>query len=189
MERESQEADIAKARAINIQGLKDLITGKRFIGQEIPTQYMAVGGRVGFADGPDDPNKRKFMKVLGGLTALPFVGKFFKAAEPVAEVAPQVVEGAKKIPPYFFKLVDKIKKFGEDATRYLKSSEREQVTSYRTADADYELYEDLNTGSMQIKIRKGDPDGSTGYKEEELTLTRGQSDESSGVLPDCTAKV
>ena len=69
-------------------------------------------------------------------------------------------------------------------TRQLKSSEREQVTSYRTSDADYELYEDLNTGSQQIKIRKGDPDGSGGYKEQELTLTKGQSDESAGVVPD-----
>ena len=44
LERESQEADIARARAINMSGLKDLITGKRFAGQEMPTQYMAEGG-------------------------------------------------------------------------------------------------------------------------------------------------
>ena len=37
---------------------------------------------------------------------------------------------------------------------------------------------------MQIKIRKGDPDGYSGYKEEELTLTKGQSDESAGIVPD-----
>ena len=146
---------------------------------------MDEGGMVdisrdGFDEGgPSDPSKRKFMKVMGGLTALPFVGKFFKIAEPVA---PAVVEGAKSAPPYFFKLVDKIKKFGEDATKQLKGAEREQVTVYRTSDADYELYEDLNTGSQQIKIRKGDPD--VGYKEQELTLTKGQSDESAGVVPD-----
>ena len=182
MERESQEADIAKARAINIQGLKDLITGKRFMGQEIPTQYMAVGGRVGFADGPDDPNKRKFMKVLGGLTALPFAGKFFKAAEPAAEVAPKIVEGAKTIPPYFFKLVDKIKNLGKDETKIFANQPKEKVTTYRTSDADYELYEDLDTGSMQVKIIKGDPD-LPGYKEQELTLTKGQADESTGFVP------
>ena len=44
LERESQEADIARARAISISGLKDLITGKRFQPQEIPKQFMANGG-------------------------------------------------------------------------------------------------------------------------------------------------
>ena len=171
-----QEAD-ALTKTPYQEDLIDEYAAKQYRGYEL-------GGRVGFADGPDDPSKRKFMKILGGLTALPFVGKFFKTAEPIAEVAPKIVETAKGAPPYFFKLVDKIKKFGEDVTRQLKSSEREQVTSYRTSDADYELYEDLNTGSQQIKIRKGDPDGSGGYKEQELTLTKGQSDESAGVVPD-----
>jgi len=171
-----QEAD-ALTKTPYQEDLIDEYAAKQYRGYEL-------GGRVGFADGPDDPSKRKFMKILGGLTALPFVGKFFKTAEPIAEVAPKIVETAKGAPPYFFKLVDKIKKFGEDTTRQLKGSEREQVTSYRTSDADYDLYEDLNTGSQQIKIRKGDPDGSGGYKEQELTLTKGQSDESAGVVPD-----
>ena len=147
----------------------------------------AMGGgimRLGFAEGPEDPGKRKFMKIMGGLATLPVVGKFFKAAEPVAKVAPQVVEGVKKIPPYFFKLIDKIKKFGKDETEIFASQPKEKVTTYRTSDADYELYEDLETGSTQIKIRKGDPDGGSGYKEQELTLTKGQSNESAGVVPD-----
>jgi len=44
LERESQEADMARARAVSVSDLKDLITGKRFTGQEMPTQYMAQGG-------------------------------------------------------------------------------------------------------------------------------------------------
>ena len=140
--------------------------------------------REGFADGspPDDPSKRKFMKIMGGLASLPIVGRFFDVAQMVEKAAPVVKETAANVPPYFFKLVDKIKQFGKDETSLLKGSEREQVTVYRTSDADYELYEDLNTGSQQIKIRKGDPD--VGYKEQELTLTKGQSDESAGVVPD-----
>ena len=42
---------------------------------------MAASGgliRQGFADGPEDPSKRKFMKIMGGLASLPLVGKFFK---------------------------------------------------------------------------------------------------------------
>lgn len=44
LERQSQEADIARARAVSISGLKDLIMGKRFQPQEIPKQFMANGG-------------------------------------------------------------------------------------------------------------------------------------------------
>lgn len=50
-EREQQEADIARARSINVQALKDLITGERFQPQPIPQQFMANGGRIGFVSG------------------------------------------------------------------------------------------------------------------------------------------
>ena len=36
---------------------------------------------LGFADGPEDPSKRKFMKIMGGLASLPIVGRFFEIAE------------------------------------------------------------------------------------------------------------
>ena len=32
--------------------------------------------RQGFADGPEDPSKRKFMKIVSGLASLPIVGRF-----------------------------------------------------------------------------------------------------------------
>ena len=37
-------------------------------------QGAAEGGimRLGFADGPDDPSKRKFMKLMGILSLLPY---------------------------------------------------------------------------------------------------------------------
>ena len=177
LEREQEEADRAAGRASSFESLKDLILGERFQPQEIPRDFLSEGG-------PPDPSKRKFLKIMGALSTIPILGKYIGLAKPIAKSAPAVVEAAKGAPSYFFKLVDKIKQFGDDATRQLKGSEREQVTSYRTSDADYELYEDLDTGSMQVKIRKGDPDGGSGYKEQELTLTRGQSDESAGIVPD-----
>ena len=141
-----------------------------------------LGGRVGFADGPDDPNKRSTMKILGGLASLPLVGRFFDLAQIAAPVAEKAVSTAQNVPSYFFKLINKIKKFGKDETEIFSREPREQVTTYRTSDADYELYEDLNTGSVQIKIRKGDPDGYSEYKEQELTLTKSQPDESTGAV-------
>ena len=44
----------------------------------------ADGGRIGFKKGMD---RRTFMKIMGGLTALPILGKFFKGAEVAAPVA------------------------------------------------------------------------------------------------------
>ena len=150
--------------------------------EDMLRQSAAYGGRIGFADGPEDPDKRKFMKIMGGLASLPLVGRFFDLAQIAAPVAEKAVTTAQNVPSYFFKLINKIKKFGKDETEIFSSQPREQVTTYRTSDADYELYEDLNTGSVQIKIRKGDPDGSSGYKEQELTLTKNQPDERTGVV-------
>ena len=35
---------------------------------------MANGGRIGFADGPDNPRRRNFIKLMTGIMSLPFVG-------------------------------------------------------------------------------------------------------------------
>lgn len=191
---------------IGMMGLEGILMGKREqeriekMKEEDPEAYReyledleemsrysaAYGGRIGYADGtpPDDPSKRKFMKIMGGLASIPIVGRFFDVAQMAEKAIPVVQDLSTKAPPYFFKLVDKIKQFGKDETNLYSTQPREKITTYRTSNADYELYEDLNTGTQQIKIRKGDPDGSTGYKEEELTLTRGESDESAGQVPD-----
>ena len=72
-----------EARAVSVEGLKDLMLGKRFEPAEIPQEFFAIGGRVGFADGsdPKDPkmNRRTFMKVMGGLASIPLLGKFIKS--------------------------------------------------------------------------------------------------------------
>jgi hypothetical protein len=144
----------------------------------------AMGGRVGLKDGSKPPkmDRRMFMKIIGGIMSLPILGKVGKVAKPTVKALAKEAQ-AVKIPPYFFKLVDKIKNLGEDVTKRFATQEREVVYNYRTPDADYELIEDLNTGDKRIKVIKGDPDF-PGYKEEELTLTKGRSDETTGALPD-----
>jgi hypothetical protein len=75
----------------------------------------ADGGiiRLGFADGPKDPGKRKFVKTMAGLASLPIFGKFLKPAtkaiEAGAPVAEKAVSEAEKL---FFKLVDAVKNKG-----------------------------------------------------------------------------
>jgi len=149
----------------------------------LPENY-AMGGRVGLKDGSKPPkmDRRMFMKIIGGIMSLPILGKVGKVAKPTVKALAKEAQ-AVKIPPYFFKLVDKIKNLGEDVTKRFATQEREVVYNYRTPDADYELIEDLNTGDKRIKVIKGDPDF-PGYKEEELTLTKGRSDETTGALPD-----
>ena len=105
---------------------------------------MADGGRIGFKKGMD---RRTFMKMVGGITALPFLGKFFKGAEVAAPVAEKVVEAAKGAPPYFFNLVDRIRALG---TKYAGPKERSESYIYK----DYSMDIDLDTGKIDIKKTK-----------------------------------
>jgi hypothetical protein len=108
----------------------------------------AEGGRIGFKDGPEDPSKRKFMKLVGILSLLPYgLGKLVK---PAAKVAPVVAEGAKLGFDNFLKLVEKIKTFGKkDPGR--TTMDRQEATIYTGKDgSEYELIEDLTTGDIRI---------------------------------------
>jgi hypothetical protein len=187
LERESQEADIAKARATSIQGLKDLITGKRFAGQEMPTQYMAAGGRIGFADGPDDPSRRKFMKIAGGIASIPIVGKFLK---PAMVAAPKVVEVVKRsadgIPEFIGDLVTKVVTFGKK--NFTGNRADEFADQYRLDD--YVVTQQGNKTTIQ---KFDDPDNPN-YKEIEIELetdpeTGGVTYKEASVRPDAEGKL
>ena len=152
LKRKAEEADIARARAVSVEGLKDLMLGKRFEPAEIPQEFFAIGGRVGFADGsdPKDPkmNRRTFMKVMGGLASIPLLGKFIKPAAKVAEsAAPVVKETLAGAPDHFWNLVAKIKTFGDDITQFGALAERQSVKKYK----DFELTEDMATGQIEIQ--------------------------------------
>ena len=187
LERESQEADIAKARAISVSGLKDLITGKRFAGQEMPTQYMAAGGRIGFADGPDDPSRRKFMKIAGGIASIPIVGKFLK---PAMVAAPKVVEVVKRgvdgTPEFLGDLITKIVTFGKK--NFTGNRADEFADQYRLDD--YVVTQQGN----KTTIKKVDDKGEFGYKEHEMELdmdpeTGGVTYNEASVRPDAEGKL
>ena len=116
-------------------------------------------------------SRRKFMKIMGGLAALPIVGKFFKSAKPVAKVADVVTKTTKgtQPPEYFFDLAAKIKILGKESS--IARQERMVEVNYKN----YTLEEDLVTGDMTIVKRKGDPE--FGYEEEVMALRKGQADE------------
>ena len=130
---------------------------------------FADGGRANFDKG--GMSRRKFMKIMGGLAALPIVGKFFKGAKPAAKVADVVTKTTKATQPpeYFFDLAAKIKILGKESS--VARQERMVEVNYKN----YTLEEDLVTGDMTIVKRKGDPE--FGYEEEVMSLRKGQADE------------
>ena len=188
-ENKLRDAEIAKARALSVEGLKDLITGERFAGQEIPKQFMAQGGvmRLGFADGPDDPSKRKFMKIAGGLASIPILGKFIKpamvAAPKVAEVVKRSADG---IPEFLGDLVTKVVTFGKK--NFTGNRADEFADQYRLDD--YVVTQQGN----KTTIQKIDDQGEMGYKEYEMELdmdpeTGGVTYNEASVRPDAEGKL
>ena len=123
--------------------------------------------------------RRGFMKAAGaasaGIAALKtgLLGFGEKAAPIVEKVAETVSEtaGSTYPPPYFFKLVEKIKFMGDDVTVGSSTMPRTKVTRYK----DYELTEDLASGSQEIKKMGIEDDMIT--KNEYMTYTKGQADE------------
>ena len=137
----------------------------------------ADGGRIGFKKGMD---RRTFMKMVGGLTALPILGKFFKGTEVAAPVAEKVVEAAKGAPPYFFNLVDRIRALG---TKSAGPKERSEFFRYK----DYEMDIDYDTGVIEIKKTKEAmiPGGDEAGVSEEVYMTYkpGRGDEATKGTP------
>ena len=117
--------------------------GGPFIG-DTSNQGIGFGFRRRFKDG-SKMSRRSFLKLIGGLATLPVVGKFFKGAKTAAKVA-ETAAPTSGVPAYFPKLVEKIKKFGDDVTESSAVTERQRVTEYK----DYTLEEDLSTGDVRV---------------------------------------
>ena len=107
-------------------------------------EKKAMGGRIGFNKG-SGMSRRTFLKLMGGLASIPFVGKLFKPAAKVAKTAEIAKQSG--VPAYFPKLVEKIKLLGDDITRTNALQERQVVTKYK----DYEMTENLSTGNIEIE--------------------------------------
>jgi len=149
----------------------------------------ADGGRIGLVGG--GMGRRGFLKMLAGLGGgiaaaktglLKLAGK-----EPAKQVAKEVVKssGSGTPPPYFFKLVEKIKTMGDDVTPKYATKDREVVTEYK----DFELTEDIATGEKTIQRKK--PSDFEYYDEqlyEDVYMNykpgKGQSDEATGRVAD-----
>jgi hypothetical protein len=126
-------------------------------------------------------SRRDFMKVAGagGAVAIAKLLGIGDDLATVTKVAEKAVPKGPIVPPYFFTLVDKIKRLGTDESKRFATMDREVVYVYKN----YELYEDLSTGNIRINKKSGDPDFA--YVEEEMVYTKGIGDESTqGTPPD-----
>jgi len=125
--------------------------GEALDGLSVDLEDFAQGGRIGFKKGMD---RRTFMKVMGGLTALPILGKFFKGAKTAAPAVEKAVETVTEAPSYFFDLVAKIKLFGKQKTTP-SYKERVNEFTYTGKNGDqYELIEDMDSGEIMIQKDK-----------------------------------
>jgi len=124
--------------------------------------------------------RRDFLKATGAggaviLAKMLGFGDELATTTKVAEKVAKDTVGGTYPPPYFFKLVDKIKFMGDDVTEKVAVQEREIVTRYK----DYEMSEDLSTGEIVIKKRNEgsfyDQDGI--LSEEYIVYKPGQADE------------
>jgi len=152
---------------------------------------MAANGglisRQGFADGPDDPSRRKFMKIAGGLASIPILGKFLK---PAVKVAPAVIETVKRsadgIPEFLGDLVTKVVTFGKK--NFTGNRADEFADQYRLDD--YVVTQQGN----KTTIKKVDDKGEFGYKEHEMELetdpeTGGLTYNEASARPDAEGKL
>ena len=139
---------ISKKDAVNfILGLGDPEGDKFQIKADEGLNNINLVVRKKFQKGsPPSKGRRNFLKLMGGLAALPVVGKFFKFAKPTS-TAVQAAKEAKGVPSYFPKLVEKIKLLGDDLTSTRATGERQVVKEYKG----YELTEEMDTGKLTIK--------------------------------------
>jgi len=118
-------------------------------------QFAADGGRIGYKAGSVDKMRRLFLKTIGASTAgiagaKSGIFSFGKGAgkEVAKEVAQQTTSSMP--PPYFFKLAEKIKTMGDDATA---TTDRTIAKTLKSKDgkSTYLLEEDVTTGDTIIK--------------------------------------
>ena len=153
-----------------LTGGLDLLGGELNIGMGSGKQGKGMGFEFRKRFDKGGMSRRQFMKIMGGIASLPFIGKFFKGAKPAAKVAEVATKTPVAKPPeYFFDLAAKIKILGKESS--VARQERMIEVNYKN----YTLEEDLVTGDMTIVKRKGDPEFN--YEEEVMVLRKGQADE------------
>ena len=149
---------------LNTSALFDLVVAAKDAAG--PLIGFADGGRIGYKDGPDQPGRRKFMKIAGGiLGAIPFVGtKILSKATPV------ISKTAELTGPALDKIVETVMSLGKIVS--LKGKRVKEMVTKKKHEG-VEVTEDIQDQSYIIK--KGD---------KEIYYKPGRQDETGGFEDD-----
>ena len=122
--------------------------------QLILKKSFADGGRASFDEG--GMTRRTFLKLLGGMAAVPIVGKFFKLAKvgKTIKKVPMIKTGdVPGKPEWFDQLVNKVILEGDDVTKRFATQERQVVHMKKIDDeTSVTVTQDLNDGSIMVDV-------------------------------------
>ena len=148
MQRESLEDFVDDAGGVNPddpRGIDDFIPDP---------EDMAQGGRAGFKEG-SGMTRRSFLKILGGLAAVPIVGKFFKLAKvgkTVQKVPVIQTDNVAGKPEWFDALVNKVILEGGDVTKKFATGERQSIHQKTLDDGSVvRVTEDVDDGAVRVE--------------------------------------
>jgi len=117
-------------------------------------QFRAEGGRIGFKDGM---TRRTFLKLLGGMTAVPILGKFFKLAKigkTVTKVPMIKTDDVAGKPEWFDALVNKVITEGDDVTKKFATGERQSIHQKTLDDGSVvRVTEDVDDGAVRVEYQ------------------------------------
>ena len=159
---------LSKEKGISYEdAFKELARDKTFKeGIESLKEKYAIGGRVGFADGPEDPDKRKFMKIMGGLASIPIIGRFIDIGTQAPKVAEVVKRTAEGVPAFLTDLIAKVKlKATEKGTKYFTGNRSDEFADVYQAD-NFVVTEKGN----KTTIREVDDPDRPGYRENQIEI-------------------
>lgn len=159
---------LSKEKGISYEdAFKELARDKTFKeGIESLKEKYAIGGRVGFADGPEDPKRRNFMKIMSGIASIPILGRFIDIGTQAPKVAEVVKRTAEGVPAFLTDLIAKVKlKAAEKGTKYFTGNRADEFADVYQADN----YVVTEQGNKTI-IREVDQDGDMLYKENQIEI-------------------
>ena len=123
----------------------------------------ADGGRIGFKDGM---TRRTFLKLLGGLAAIPIVGKIIKPLKTVKGVKNVPIIKTDNVPgkpEWFDQLINKVIIEGDDVTKRFATGERQVVHQKDLGDGTtVRVTQDTDQGAVRVEYESeqnvfGDP--------------------------------
>jgi hypothetical protein len=155
------------------ENLVDEYAAKRYRGYEKGGIVSSIG-RVGFADGPEDPSKRKFMKIMGGLASLPVIGRFFDIGEKAAPVVQNIFTEIQKLknsetimPNWFPTFLDKFRREGVAENIFKKKKVEVSKAEYDKAFAEGRGKDYYTDVARTQEYKANNPDHMDYYKLED----------------------